>query len=124
MSLVAYKKEVQTEIVASVAETVFQSLPTPVVSVASVASVVFALMVVLVTMRGGLGLVRDVHRLLSYLLKKKLVEKEVQTEPYFPVLPEVVFFNKKSDVFHIEGCHHIGPKAESKSACTLCKHHF
>ena len=109
-------------------EIVFDSLPTPMVSVASVASVVLTLMVVVITMRGGMGLVRDMHRLLSYLLsyllKKKYVDKEVQTEPYFPQLPETIFFNKKCDVYHRLGCHHIGLRAEPRSACALRRNVF
>ena len=88
------------------------------------ASMVFALIVIVITMRGGVSLLRDLHRLLSYFLKKTYVDKEIQIEEYFPVLPEQIFLNKRSDVYHILGCHHIGYRAEPRSACILCKNYF
>ena len=88
------------------------------------ASMVIALIVIVVTMRGGVSLLRDLHRLLSYFLKKTYVDKEIQIEEYFPVLPEQIFLNKRSDVYHILGCHHIGYRAEPRSACILCKNYF
>ena len=105
------------------AEKLFNTIEDP-IQMAQMASVVMSFIVIIITMRGGMGLARDVQRLLSYFLRKKYVDKGVQTEPYFLRLLETIFLNKKSDVYHISDCHHIGLRAETRSACCLCSNVF
>ena len=102
---------------------IFHALEDP-TQMATIASLFVSTIVIVIAMRGGMGLIRDLHRLLSYFLRKKYVDKEVQIEPYFPQLPETIFFKKKSDVYHTLGCHHIGLRAEPRSACCLCRNVF
>ena len=90
----------------------------------SISAVVISVLILIISVRGVLSLIKDTFRILSYFFKTKHQDKEIQTEPYMCELPAEIFFNSGSGVYHFSGCHHIGVRATSKAVCTFCKNRF
>ena len=82
-----------------------------------VSSSVISVLVTMVVMRGVVSFFMDMVRFVSHMVMfhgKVLLDKEVQTEPYYPKLPARIYLNPGSEVYHISGCHHVGVRAISK----------
>ena len=86
-----------------------------------VSSSVILSIVVMIMVRGVASFFYDMIRVLSRLCRTQYKDKEVQTEPYYALLPLEVHMNPNSEVYHVSGCHHIGVRSFSKAVCTVCK---
>ena len=87
-------------------------------------TVVIALTISVMILRGFCSLAFDLARGLRRLLKAQHVDKAVQTEPYYSALPDAVWINEKSKVCHAPGCLHIGLRGKHWSFCTLCRNQW
>ena len=72
-------------------------------------------------LRGSFSCLADLVRVVRRFKRIQYVNKGVQTEPYYSALPNQVFVNQGSEVFHVEGCHYIGVRGKPRSACILCR---
>ena len=72
-------------------------------------------------LRGSFSFLADLVRVVRRFKRIQYVNKGVQTEPYYSALPNQVFVNQGSEVFHVEGCHYIGVRGKPRSACILCR---
>ena len=83
-----------------------------------------SVVIVFLVMRGVISFLQGVLKVLRLLFVTKYKDAETQTEPYYPELPGEIFINPRSEVFHMKGCHHVGVRATSQAACTLCRNRF
>ena len=89
-----------------------------------VSSSVISVIVMIVLMRSVVSFFMDVSKVVRRMMVTQYKETGIQTEPYYVSLPDEIFINPKSQVYHVSGCHHVGVRAESKVACCLCKNTF
>ena len=93
-------------------------------------SILVAIMVVRGTLSFGTDIVRFAFWVLSFvgINMRKYKDTGMQTEEYeYPRLPDQVFWKKGSEVYHVRGCHFLGPNVHelySKRACHQCKNRF
>ena len=80
-----------------------------------------AVLISIIFLRGSLSVLFDFVRVLRRMVSTQYTDKETQTEPYYAQLPTEVWVNPGSEVFHTEGCHHIGMRGKARSACILCR---
>ena len=80
-----------------------------------------AVLISIIFLRGSLSVLFDFVRVLRRMVSIQYTDKETQTEPYYAQLPTEVWVNPGSEVFHTEGCHHIGMRGKARSACILCR---
>ena len=80
-----------------------------------------AVLISIIFLRGSLSVLFDFVRVLRRMVSIQYTDKETQTEPYYAQLPTQVWVNPGSEVFHTEGCHHIGMRGKARSACILCR---
>ena len=82
---------------------------------------VVSVVVGMVFLRGLSGLSADFFKGMRFLFGKKYKDAEAQTVGDFKKLPHEIKFNVDSEVYHCEGCHHLGLRVVSKRACTACR---
>ena len=80
-----------------------------------------AMMLGVVVLRGSASLLVDSYRAAKKLWEVQTEDAETQTDEGGGRLPSSIYINPQSDVFHCEGCHHVGTRAITKRACNICR---
>ena len=100
----------------------------------SLERMIVSLSIAIVVMGGILSFGKDFVRFSAWVLSifgfnfRKFKDSGMQTDEYeYPKLPDQVFWKKGSEVYHVRGCHFLGPNVHElyfKRSCHLCKNRF
>ena len=93
-----------------------------------------SIVVATLVLKGTLSFGKDFVRFSAWVLSifgfnfRKFKDSGMQTDEYeYPKLPDQVFWKKGSEVYHVRGCHFLGPNVHElyfKRSCHLCKNRF
>ena len=80
-----------------------------------------AMVLGIVILRGVASLLVDAYRATKKFFEVQTEDAETQTDEGGGKLPSKIYINPQSEVFHCEGCHHVGTRAVTKRACNICR---